>query len=111
MSELREHSDPDIVVMLVGNKVDLKHLRAVNTEDAREFAGQHNLLFVETSALESTNVEEAFTETIRKVHSIQLEKIKSQVPTSRSGLIAEEKITLEEKNNEEKKCCWGWFGG
>uniref|UniRef100_A0A2K5REI1 RAB11B, member RAS oncogene family n=1 Tax=Cebus imitator TaxID=2715852 RepID=A0A2K5REI1_CEBIM len=46
--------------MLVGNKSDLRHLRAVPTDEARAFAEKNNLSFIETSALDSTNVEEAF---------------------------------------------------
>ncbi|KAG8044662.1 hypothetical protein GUJ93_ZPchr0773g40575 [Zizania palustris] len=38
LRELRDHTDANIVVMLVGNKADLRHLRAVPTEDARAFA-------------------------------------------------------------------------
>lgn len=39
LKELRDHADNNIVVMLVGNKSDLRHLRAVSTEDAKKFAG------------------------------------------------------------------------
>jgi len=46
--------------MLVGNKSDLKHLRAVPTEEARAFASENNLSFIETSALDASNVELAF---------------------------------------------------
>ncbi len=46
--------------MLVGNKSDLRHLRAVPTDEARNFAEHHSLSFIETSALDSTNVETAF---------------------------------------------------
>jgi hypothetical protein len=58
--ELRTHADPSIVVMLVGNKCDLKHLQAVLTDDAKAFAEQNNLAFIETSALDATNVDLAF---------------------------------------------------
>merc|ERR1719419_1923451 len=37
LTELRQHADANIVIMLVGNKSDLKHLREVPTEKAREF--------------------------------------------------------------------------
>uniref|UniRef100_A0A8C4U072 Uncharacterized protein n=1 Tax=Falco tinnunculus TaxID=100819 RepID=A0A8C4U072_FALTI len=47
--------------MLVGNKSDLRHLRAVPTDEARSFAEKNGLSFLETSALDSTNVETAFT--------------------------------------------------
>ena len=38
LKELRENAEKDIIVMLVGNKTDLKHLRAVRTEDGTEYA-------------------------------------------------------------------------
>ena len=77
LKELRDHADSNIVIMLVGNKSDLKHLRAVPTDEAAAFASelflipsdevmidssvaQNGLLFMETSALESSNVSEAF---------------------------------------------------
>ena len=38
LKELRDHADANIVIMLVGNKSDLKHLRAVPTDEAKQFA-------------------------------------------------------------------------
>jgi len=38
LKELRDHADSNIVIMLVGNKSDLKHLRAVPTEEAKVFS-------------------------------------------------------------------------
>lgn len=38
LKELRDHADANIVIMLVGNKSDLRHLRAVPTEEAKSFA-------------------------------------------------------------------------
>jgi hypothetical protein len=52
---------------LVGNKCDIVNLRAVSTEQAKEFAEKHNLSFIETSALESTNVELAFTNILSRM--------------------------------------------
>ncbi len=46
--------------MLVGNKSDLRHLREVPTEEAKAFSETNKLSFIETSALDSTNVELAF---------------------------------------------------
>lgn len=39
LKELRDHADNNIVIMLVGNKSDLRHLRAVPTDEAKAFAG------------------------------------------------------------------------
>ncbi|KAF8925117.1 Ras- protein ric2 [Dissophora ornata] len=68
LSELREHADVNMVIMLVGNKSDLKHLRAIGTEDAKAFAEKHNLLFLETSALEGTNIQLAFSQVLEEIH-------------------------------------------
>lgn len=40
LKELRDHADNNIVIMLVGNKNDLRHLRAVPTDEAKAFAGR-----------------------------------------------------------------------
>ena len=39
LKELKDHADTNIVIMLVGNKCDLRHLRAVPTDEAKQFAG------------------------------------------------------------------------
>lgn len=60
LKELRDHADANIVIMLVGNKSDLRHLRAVPTDEAKAFASENHLSFIETSALDASNVELAF---------------------------------------------------
>merc|ERR1719440_2049590 len=70
LKELRDHADANIVIMLVGNKSDLRHLRAVSTEEAMQFAEKHNLAFIETSALDSTNVELAFQNELTEIYRI-----------------------------------------
>jgi len=49
LKELRDHADSNIVIMLVGNKSDLRHLRAVPTEEAKAFAGTYHstILYLE----------------------------------------------------------------
>ncbi|KAF3858450.1 hypothetical protein F7725_011651 [Dissostichus mawsoni] len=73
LKELRDHADNNIVIMLVGNKSDLRHLRAVPTDEARAFA-KNNLSFIETSALDSTNVEEAFKNILTEIYRIVSQK-------------------------------------
>ncbi|XP_076943145.1 ras-related protein RABA1f-like [Bidens hawaiensis] len=70
LKELRDHTDHNIVIMLVGNKADLRHLRAIQTEDAKMFAEKENNFFMETSALESINVENAFTEVLTRIYYV-----------------------------------------
>ncbi|GFP92062.1 RAS-related protein raba1g [Phtheirospermum japonicum] len=46
--------------MLVGNKANLCHLHAISTEDGQAFTEKEKTYFMETSALESMNVENSF---------------------------------------------------
>merc|ERR1711976_15924 len=78
LNELRDHADNNIVIMLVGNKSDLKHLRAISTDDAAQFAEKHGLSFIETSALESTNVEEAFQQILTEIYNISKSGVKQE---------------------------------
>lgn len=71
---MRDHTDPNIVVMLVGNKSDLRHLTAVSTDDGKSFAERESLYFMETSALEATNVDNAFSEVLTQIYPIVSKK-------------------------------------
>lgn len=71
---MRDHTDPNIVVMLIGNKSDLRHLVAVSTEDGKSFAEKESLFFMETSALEATNVDNAFAEVLTQIYRIVSKK-------------------------------------
>ena len=53
--------------MLVGNKADLKHLRAVSIETASEYSENESLSFIETPALDAHNVEDAFNTVLKEI--------------------------------------------
>lgn len=69
LNELSDHSDSQINVMLVGNKNDLKHLRAVPPESGAAFAQKKGMAFIETSALDSTNVDLAFQKVLNEIYN------------------------------------------
>ncbi|KAI4365154.1 hypothetical protein MLD38_021168 [Melastoma candidum] len=60
--------------MLVGNKVDLRHLRVVSMEDAKGFAEREATFFLETSTLEAMNVENMFTEVLKQTNCVVSKK-------------------------------------
>lgn len=70
LKEMRENADSNIVIALVGNKSDLSHARAVPTEEAQNFATEHNLLFTETSALTADNVDHTFNQLIQNIYEM-----------------------------------------
>ncbi|MBA0881751.1 hypothetical protein Goshw_027282, partial [Gossypium schwendimanii] len=63
------HSDTTVARMLVGNKCDLETIRDVSVEEGKALAEEHDLFFMETSALDSTNVKKAFELVIREIYN------------------------------------------
>lgn len=57
-----------MVIMLIGNKTDLVNQRAVSYEEGARFAKANGLIFLETSAKTSMNVEEAFVKTAEQIN-------------------------------------------
>lgn len=58
LEDARQHANPNMTIMLVGNKCDLAHRRAVSKEEGEQFAKENGLLFLEASARTAQNVEE-----------------------------------------------------
>ena len=57
----------EIVLLLVGNKIDCEMSRKVTEEEGEELARKHGMMFIETSAKERIGVNEAFEEVVNKV--------------------------------------------
>lgn len=56
----------DVIMMLVGNKIDLEN-RSVTKEEGERMARNHGMMFIETSAKTRIGVQEAFEELVNKV--------------------------------------------
>ncbi|KAL5566391.1 hypothetical protein UlMin_030560 [Ulmus minor] len=106
LKELRDHADSNIVIMLIGNKTDLKHLRAVATEDAQSYAEKEGLSFIETSALEATNVEKAFQTILAEIYRIISKKsLSSEEQTPASIKEGKTLVVGAPETNTKKPCC------
>eukprot|EP00922_Rhytidocystis_sp_ex-Travisia-forbesii_P009012 GHVS01013146.1.p1 GENE.GHVS01013146.1~~GHVS01013146.1.p1 ORF type:complete len:225 (+),score=33.91 GHVS01013146.1:124-798(+) len=114
LKELRDHADKNIVILLVGNKSDLKHLRAVSPDEAKAYSGKEELAFIETSALDSTNVESAFHQILNEIYLLRLQAPKDQAGQSTpQEALRGQQVQLDEQNEAEvqqerqgrKGCC------
>lgn len=105
LKKLKDHAEPNIVTLLVGNKCDLSELRAVKKDDATEFAKKHNMAFLETSALDSTNVDLAFQKLVTAIY----QQLATSTPEGESGekkkVEQGQKLVMEDKKDEKKGCC------
>ncbi|XP_063327627.1 ras-related protein Rab-37-like isoform X2 [Pelmatolapia mariae] len=60
LTEIHEHAQKDVVIMLLGNKSDMAAERVVKTEDGEKLAKEYGVPFMETSAKTGVNVDLAF---------------------------------------------------
>ncbi|KHJ97348.1 Ras family protein [Oesophagostomum dentatum] len=99
LHDVRGQSE-NVSVTLVGNKSDLRNLREVSTESARKFAEENHLTFIETSALDSSNVEKAFTQAVTKIYRSGMGNVSN---SGSSGIsLSSTSVSQPEK---KKSCC------
>uniref|UniRef100_G3MT14 Uncharacterized protein n=1 Tax=Amblyomma maculatum TaxID=34609 RepID=G3MT14_AMBMU len=89
--ELQLHGEQNIALGIAGNKCDLEDHREVSLATGESYAHQHGAVFVETSALKATNIQELFM------------GIAMKVPVAQG--IRQPELKLSLKKNSSKKCC------
>lgn len=105
----------NVVTVLVGNKSDLKDAREVTTAEGKALAEAQGLFFIETSALDSSNVAAAFEMVVREIYNILSRKVmqSQEIKQKDPGWMANGKTVVlqaDEKqvaDGESKKggCC------
>ncbi|KAI0567027.1 small GTPase rab11-3 [Gracilaria domingensis] len=95
--------------MLVGNKSDLQHLKAVTTDEASSFSQSNGLSFIETSALDNNNVEEAFRSILSEIYRLGSKKVLEKGAGGNFAPNATQTIVInpptDEAKTEKAKCC------
>lgn len=97
VNDVRKERGNNVIIMLVGNKVDLENLREVTIDTATEKSKEMGTLLIETSAKLGYNVKEVFT----KIGDALLNMDFSE--TSHKEELQE--IVLESLPNTEKSYC------
>ena len=111
LNELKENASKDIIIILIGNKVDLEEKREVTKDEGQEFADQNGLMFLETSAKTAQNILEAFNISARSILSnIKKNEMKPKENTNINLNKEKEKEKQAEASgnkvqNNKKGCC------
>jgi Ras-related protein Rab-11A len=103
----------NVVTILIGNKTDLKHAREVSTTEGKALAEAQGLFYMETSALDSSNVTPAFQTVVKEIYSIlsrkvfqSLEQKKSELQSLSNGkAVVLQSDTPNETNSGGRWCC------
>ena len=105
INEVKSNGSKDIVCMLIGNKKDLEDQRQVRYEEGKEIADKNDMLFLETSAKTSENVQECFYLSAEKIlEQISKTGIDPTLP-SKNVKISIDEDKEEEETKEKKSCC------
>lgn len=72
---IEENASADVEKMLLGNKCEMEEKRQVSRERGEQLAIEYNIKFIETSAKESINVEEAFFTLARDIKAKMEKKL------------------------------------
>ncbi len=110
LKELKDHAEANIVIMLVGNKCDLKHLRQVTTDEGSSFSAANGISFIETSALDATNVDAAFRSILSEIYKLGSKKALDKGTANNFSPVPNQTIVINPQPEdapaaEKSKCC------
>ena len=111
IGEIKERTTDDVKLIIIGNKTDLNNEREVKSEEALIKYQDMDIPLIETSALEDTNVNEAFINLIKIVYKdIARKEIEERknISDNKSSQGIDLKSIDEEEINENKDsftCC------
>ena len=99
LGEIEKNSSENVLKILIGNKCDLENERDVQFDEGQAFANRNGMQFIETSAKNNTNINEAFE---------ALAKLMIQFSNENKFLKNETKVLTSAEGKDiktKKKCC------
>jgi Rab family protein len=107
-SELKNYTDKECIICIVGNKIDIvqknQKLREVTREEGENFSKKNNTLFYEMSARKYDEINKCFEDLIRKIYETKKENLKmsGKYSMNESFIVKEGMI---KNNGDNNYCC------
>eukprot|EP01017_Pseudomicrothorax_dubius_P035014 TRINITY_DN4858_c0_g2_i6.p1 TRINITY_DN4858_c0_g2~~TRINITY_DN4858_c0_g2_i6.p1 ORF type:complete len:214 (-),score=29.25 TRINITY_DN4858_c0_g2_i6:59-700(-) len=101
IKEIQDAAEPDIQIMIVGNKIDLISSlrdREVPRREAETFASRHSCLYEEVSAITSTNIEDSFERLLAAIVKSQNERA---IKEAKKSVI----VLNPSEQDQNSRCC------
>ena len=103
VSELQSKGSKNINIIMIGNKTDLKESMVITSEMGKDKAGNLHIPIMETSALDASNVKEAFYLLIKEMYFKQTNT--EQTNNTNKNENIDKGVSLVTKKVEPKKGC------
>ena len=104
IKDLNSYGDKNLTMLLIGNKSDLEDKRIINKEEGEEKAKSFELGFIETSAYNGDNIDQAFDIMLKEVLKRYI--VENDVNNDEFEGGIGNNIELVKKNEtKKKKCC------
>ncbi|XP_030077494.1 ras-related protein Rab-44 [Microcaecilia unicolor] len=89
---IKEKAGEEVLTLLLGNKIDCESERQVPTQEGKQLAEDHNLLFFECSAADGSNVFETMTDLARSLKAHE-------------DILKHKVVKLRSENEKKPSCC------
>ena len=94
LKSYKENAESGSVCLVIGNKIDLNEKRVVSIEEGKNIAKEYGVHFIETSAKNAINVEEAFLNVAKEI----MEK-ENEINNNKRN------VNIKKEKKENKACC------
>ena len=116
IEEIQEQSPKTVLIILIGNKIDLEEKRVISYDEGNEFAIKNGIFFYETSAKTGVGIEDVFLNSVKEISKKIKENyydLTSEICGIRRGKTSSNILgDIDDINNElknqkkkERKCC------
>ena len=103
IEEVREERGGDIIIILVGNRMDLSSERQVTTEEGEAKAKELNTMFIETSAKTGYNVKQLFRQVAGALPGMETQEPEAKPEATTVYLVPDTK-ELQKKTGFLERC-------
>ena len=105
LKDLTNVNMEEVILCIVGNKIDLSDKRAVNTEEGKKFAEEHDFIFQEISAKTGEGFSDLFYKNLFEQIRFKFRPGGQMAP---SEIINDIKFNIDQDENKsttKRKCC------
>jgi small GTP-binding protein len=94
IEEINRRSCPECIIVLLGNKYDLKKEIKINENEINDYIKHKNIMHFKTSAKTGLNIDNLFNTIINKL-----------IEKNNNGIIKENNVSINNEIKQDRKCC------